>query len=289
MSELVSGLRPTGTPPLRFFGAFEALHTLDLPEMEVGDLYEGYGAELYDFVSQHDEYDVARHVANARRLPGAALELACGNGRLTLPLARAGVSVAGVDTSADMLTVLRRRLEREPSDVRALVRAHQQDMTALRLGERFEYVFLGALTLCVLHDPRSRVALFRGVNEHLADGGTFCFDYLRTSPEALREQDDRVLAVTAVRGPTKRYTLIGRRYYPDEHVQVVNFFSEAVSEDGSTRRFLNSTSKWVVDAELVREELEAAGLRVVADDPLLTVPGPAEETIRLVTCTRPGS
>lgn len=48
----------------------------------------------------------------ALRARGRVLELGCGTGRVTLPLARAGVPIVGVDRSAEMLALARRRLRR---------------------------------------------------------------------------------------------------------------------------------------------------------------------------------
>lgn len=48
----------------------------------------------------------------ARRAGGTVLELGCGTGRVSLPLARAGVTLVGVDRSAAMLTLARRRVAR---------------------------------------------------------------------------------------------------------------------------------------------------------------------------------
>jgi ubiquinone/menaquinone biosynthesis C-methylase UbiE len=45
----------------------------------------------------------------ARRADGPVLELGCGTGRVTLPLASAGVEVVGIDRSAEMLARARRR------------------------------------------------------------------------------------------------------------------------------------------------------------------------------------
>ena len=68
-----------------------------------------------------------RDVAFWRRLAlaagGPVLELGCGTGRITLPLARAGVPVVGIDLSSPMLRRARLRLRRARLGVRvALVR-----------------------------------------------------------------------------------------------------------------------------------------------------------------------
>src|SRR6185503_19336819 len=55
---------------------------------------------------------------------GPVLELGCGTGRVTLPLARAGANVIGVDLSAPMLNRVRRtRLGRRARLVRGDIRA----------------------------------------------------------------------------------------------------------------------------------------------------------------------
>ena len=51
--------------------------------------------------------DVAYYVRLSRKAGGEVLEYGCGNGRVTLALARAGVHVTGVDASRFMLEDLR--------------------------------------------------------------------------------------------------------------------------------------------------------------------------------------
>src|SRR5262245_29895894 len=93
---------------------------------------QAYKARLEDI-----RYYVGLAVANG----GPILEYGCGNGRITLPIARAGVRVTGVDLSAPMLDDLRARLAAEPNSTRDLVRLKQGDMRELRLRERFPLVF----------------------------------------------------------------------------------------------------------------------------------------------------
>src|SRR6476469_7336363 len=54
--------------------------------------------------------DVAFWSRVAARARGAVLELGCGTGRISLPLARAGVRLVGVDRSEQMLARARRRV-----------------------------------------------------------------------------------------------------------------------------------------------------------------------------------
>ena len=58
---------------------------------------------------------------------GPVLELGCGTGRISRPLARAGVNLVGIDRSAPMLDRARRRLA---ENVRRLRQRHQLDQFA---------------------------------------------------------------------------------------------------------------------------------------------------------------
>lgn len=272
---------------LRFFGPFEALYDLALPQTQAMDLYEGFYSGYYDFATRDDAYDVATYQRRAGEFGSPILELGCGSGRLALPLARAGFAVHGIDRSSDMLAVFRKRLEQEPAQVRQRIRTHLADITDFCLDQKFPYIILGALTICLLREAEQRVALFRRVVEHLTPDGHFSFDYLATDEDALREQDDRIIAIPATRGAIKRITFLGRHYYPEEQVQVVNLFSEVVDPSNDTRRYLGSTVKWIVDIATVRTQLVEAGLEIVSEKPLVQAPGDDTDTVMLVTC-RPG-
>jgi SAM-dependent methyltransferase len=146
---------------------------------------------LYDleYASQSD--DVAFYVALARRYRGPVLELACGNGRITLPIARAGVEVHGIDLSEAMLDDLEAKLKQEPDAVRWRVRAAQGDYRALDLSHRYPLVILpfNAIHHCTSHaDIR---ALLRGVRSVLRPGGAFVLDCYLPDPVLYARDPER--------------------------------------------------------------------------------------------------
>ena len=58
-------------------------------------------AEYYDF--DHDtKFDLEFYLEYARQCGGPILELACGTGRLAIPIAEAGFEIFGLDLSANM-------------------------------------------------------------------------------------------------------------------------------------------------------------------------------------------
>src|ERR1700735_3272598 len=96
-------------------------------------------ASHYDtgYCSKQDLVDVPFYVDVARKSGGPVLEIACGTGRVLLPIAREGIEIEGVDISESMLTILRRNLAREPREVRERVTVHEGDMRGFRLAPKF--------------------------------------------------------------------------------------------------------------------------------------------------------
>jgi SAM-dependent methyltransferase len=280
-------IRKNSVDQLRFFGPFDTIRAVNFPDTEIMDLYEGFCSHFYDILTSEDEYDILAYYTNATSVGSPILELGCGTGRVAIPLARAGFEVTGLDSSPDMLAMLEKRLEHESVEVQRRVTIHHADMTGFSLGCRFKYIILGALSICLLCEAHKRAALFQCVTSHLADDGVFSFDYLATSEEALRGQDDRIVAVPILKGSTKGITFVGRHYYKDEQVQVVNFYSEIVDRFNHTRRCLGSTVKWIVDDVLLRAELAAAGLEVTSEEQTLEIGEEHPERVILVTCKQP--
>lgn len=120
-------------------------------EAVVNQFYEKAGSL---FVEAYDAFyngsrpqaagDVAFYERLAREAGGPTLELACGTGRITLPLAEAGLHVTGVDRSEAMLTLARRKLAALPASVQEHLTLVNQDMSALNLGRCFGFVFVPA-------------------------------------------------------------------------------------------------------------------------------------------------
>src|SRR5689334_22827971 len=81
----------------------------------------------YDLEHVGDTQDIDFFLALMKRLrPRSVLELACGNGRVTLPLAEAsaagGFHVTGLEIVPEMLDAARKRVAEAPPEVRRRVR-----------------------------------------------------------------------------------------------------------------------------------------------------------------------
>lgn len=117
---------------------------------------DGCAVELYAAVPPRGEPELVHAAVPAG---AAVLELGCGAGRISTPLARLGHRVVGVDESAEMLT---RCVE---------ITTVQAPIQSLRLPERFPVVLLPShLVNC--SDEKLRDAFLRTCREHVEHSGT---------------------------------------------------------------------------------------------------------------------
>jgi SAM-dependent methyltransferase len=154
--------------------------------------YDAYAsdelAEIYDAV--YADRDDAALWATLAPDDGATLELACGTGRVLLPLARAGHQIVGLDLSPAMLARCRAKVAGEPPAVQERVRLVQADMTAFDLGRRFSLVtspFRGFQHLTAVAD---QLACLGRCHAHLAAGGRLVLDLFNPDPALLYAEGD---------------------------------------------------------------------------------------------------
>jgi ubiquinone/menaquinone biosynthesis C-methylase UbiE len=73
----------------------------------------GLAAECYDlWFGEEPFWDQAFFHQRLCRNSGVSLEIACGTGRLLVPLLRDGLAVEGMDASAEMLEICRHKATR---------------------------------------------------------------------------------------------------------------------------------------------------------------------------------
>ena len=150
-------------------------------------------ARLYDLDVVEDPGDRDLYLALAARAGGAVLELACGTGRLTIPLAEAGHDVTGVDIDPAMLDRARARAgDTRPTGSVTWVEA---DLVGLRLPDagRFDLAFIALNSLMALPDrDRQREAL-RTLAAHVRPGGLVAVDVWQPDLDDLGRFDGRLM------------------------------------------------------------------------------------------------
>jgi ubiquinone/menaquinone biosynthesis C-methylase UbiE len=181
-----------GTRPSKRAAGLDRLERRnDDPPREGWEGWDQY-APFYDW--ENAQTLGRRDVAFWRRIglsaSGPLLELGCGTGRISLPLAKAGVKVVGIDRSEQMLARAAARKRRvEGGESVELVRG---DIRALPFASsRFDTVLAPYGVLQSLLGDRDLKATLESVARVLAPGGRFGIDLVPDVPN-WREYRDRV-------------------------------------------------------------------------------------------------
>jgi SAM-dependent methyltransferase len=148
-------------------------------------------AELYDPWSRSVTEDVDFYVAEARKAGGTVVELGVGTGRIAVPIAAAGVPVIGVDSSAGMLDVCRRRAE--AAGVERLLDLRLGDLRDPPVDEQVRLVICPFRALLHLETDAERRRALEAVRGLLAPGGRFVFDVFAPSAEDIADTHGRWL------------------------------------------------------------------------------------------------
>ncbi|KJY19128.1 MULTISPECIES: class I SAM-dependent methyltransferase [Streptomyces] len=122
------------------------------------------------------------------RFPSGArvLDLCCGPGLFTVPLARAGHEVTGVDLSAPLLE----RARTSSRDAGVDVRFVEADMLAFAEPEAFDAAVNMFTSFGYLDRHEDNVQVLRNLHTSLAPGGTLLVDVV--GKEILARRDERV-------------------------------------------------------------------------------------------------
>jgi SAM-dependent methyltransferase len=171
-------------------------------------------------------------VALARRARGPVLELGCGNGRITVPIARAGRGVVGVDLSRPMLADLRERLAKEPPDVRARVELRRADMRSVRLNRRFALVICPFNAFLHLYTRADVERCLARVRDHMAPRARFVLDVSVPEPAELVRSPHKLYRTRPFVYPGTGLVRYGERFDYDKMSQVLHVSMEFEPADG---------------------------------------------------------
>lgn len=128
------------------------------------------GVEFYDAFHERIpglDGDVEFYIRWAKKCRGPALELACGTGRVAIPMARAGIDVTGLDISPAMLKLARKKA------AGLSARFDLGDMARFNLRRKFALIYIPFRSFQALHTPEQQRACLACVRRHLAPGGRF--------------------------------------------------------------------------------------------------------------------
>ncbi len=100
------------------------------------------------------------------------LELCCGTGRLTIPIAKEGYNITGVDYTTSMLNQAIAKAEKEHLSIDFV----KEDIRTLDLGEKFDFIFIPFNSIHHLYKNEDLFKVLEMVKKHLRRNGVFLLD-----------------------------------------------------------------------------------------------------------------
>ena len=157
---------------------------------KVGDLI--YDAHIYDGMNTN----LADLQFYKRWLPknkeARILELCCGTGRLTLPIAKEGYDISGVDFTASMLE----QAKAKAAEGGLAIEFIEADIRTLDLPEKYDLVFIPFNSIHHLYRNEDLFKAFKAVQNHLKEGGLFLLDCFNPNIQFVveGEKEQKVIA-----------------------------------------------------------------------------------------------
>jgi len=230
-----------------------------------------YQPDLYDVVTTPTlQGDVEWYCDKARLSGGPVLELGAGTGRVTLPMAAAGVSVHALDAHSGMLALLRSKIADQAPEVQSRITVVQGDMRTFDLDERFALIvwpfraFLHNLT------EADQLACLSRVRKHLTPNGRFAFNVFHPSLTFMAQHTGALAGVWRWRSthefPSGGWVVLSEATHYDTVLQRVHSLQryEVYRQDGTLER----TSMFRIELAYlypsdIQRLLSAAGFRAV--------------------------
>jgi SAM-dependent methyltransferase len=193
-----------------------------------------YDGRHYDRREMHPTDDIAFWERQARRCGDPVLELACGTGRITIPLAKAGFRVTGLDILPSMMDEGRRKAAREAIDIGWV----EGDCRDFDLGQAYSLIFIPYNSMNHLQTLTDLEACFLCVRNHMRAGSRFIFDIFNPRLDILLRDPSKEYPHSVYEDPDGRGSIEiteNNVYDPATQINTVRLFFAL--PDGSRHRY----------------------------------------------------
>jgi SAM-dependent methyltransferase len=136
-------------------------------------------AKYYDLAPHHPD-DIPFYIARVLRQDARVLELGCGTGRVSIPLAQHCALLHGIDHSESMLAACRGKVQRAGIKPDRAQFSHG-DISDFDLGEKFDLIIAPFRVIQNLETDDQLQGLFECVRRHLSPSGRCVLNVFRPS------------------------------------------------------------------------------------------------------------
>lgn len=222
-----------------------------LKENEMDKTNTNSNLEEYDNPVSYDEEqksyrsDIALLEKWAAKTKGDIIDIACGTGRATIPLAQKGYRITGVDIHRGMLNQARKKAE----DLDISIEWVEQDCTQLQLDIEAGLVYTVGNSFQHFLTNEAQDGLLSSIRTHLKDGGIFIFGTRYPNTVELLAPDKEEYEKTYIDTSTQMKVDVFHHSEYDSLTQI--------QHNVTTRKFYNE------DGDIVEERKTNIALRYV--------------------------
>jgi ubiquinone/menaquinone biosynthesis C-methylase UbiE len=219
-------------------------------------------APFYDIEHAQFGEDVDMYRNYAEACGGNILELACGSGRVLLPLAEDGFTLTGVDTSGQMLELARQRLKQ--AGVAERCKLVQQDMGSLQLDETFRLAFIALGSFGHITERREQQKVLAVIRGQLSRGGMCIIDISNTDARYLEGLSGQMLHQGTWRRDDGTFLthLMSPTSSADRHLLELTHFYDRHKQGENVTRTVVTTYLYLFERSEMELMLEQAGFVV---------------------------
>lgn len=224
----------------------------------------------YDLISGHGVPGDVEYFCKLARKARRVLELACGTGRITLPMAKAGARVIGLDLVPAMLEVAREKAANLDASTQRRLTLVEGDMRRFDLGEKFPLIVIPFRAFQHLLTVADQRACLERCREHLTRQGRLVIDVfdpnLRIIANHMQPGLPGPVIKTVVEQDHGQRVIVwtSRSLSPENQIMREEWVLERFDADGNSmsRRLHQLTLRWFYRYEL-EHLFELCGLRLV--------------------------
>lgn len=134
--------------------------------------YRDIAAEWYDTILENETKDTELYRDLITKDDEPVLELACGTGRLMLPILEKGITIEGLDSSDTMLKMCRQKIEKAGLKTQLF----HQKMEELDAVNKYKTIFVSGGSFQMLNDSDLAIEVMKKVRQALTGDGKFLVD-----------------------------------------------------------------------------------------------------------------
>lgn len=204
-------------------------------------ILRGSITSFYDHFFGGLEGDVQFYVEEAEKAGSPVLELGCGTGRILIPVAESGITIVGLDSSPDMLSIAKGKVPKLSVDTQQRIELVEGDMRDFSLEQQFKLIMIPYRAFLHLMTPEDQRQALACIREHLTDDGRLVLNMFDPRLDIIAEHMGFLGAAMKNEGEFihpdtghKVFVWGTRRYYPVDQTLEQYFIFEELDDAGRT-------------------------------------------------------